>query len=428
MARILFLNVTGSTNKGDMAFVIGHIIGIRHHLPDAEMIILSGDVSVDRIYEDYGVNVQPHPWYKRRKSRLLSLAHFSICISYDIGKRLLYSVARKFNKNYQHPYDEYDLVVDPHADGFNEPYYGFGEILYFLLILYLAQLIIRKPIIIGPTSLGPLTSGINRWLARFLFNRVEVITIREKASLDYLQQNLGINKPKIYLIDDLAFLLEPSFSERITKILEETKGTGPGERPLVGITPNRGMFERNTPPDYALLMADMIDYLIEKLDARILLIPQTGDITKVIKARIASDNVTSSEVYSHVRNKDVVTIVPDEVTPEEWKAIIGSCDLFIGCRLHCSIMSTSMCVPTVTLSYGRKVNALIGGMMGQEETLIGIQDPDYARVLSELRSKIDYVWANREKIKGVLKERNEIVRQRAFTYGNIIKELAGGKK
>jgi len=428
MAKILFLNVTGSTNKGDMAFVIGHILSIKHHLPDAEITILSGDVSVDRIYQDYGAKVQPHPWYLRRKSRLLFLAHMSLGVTRDIAKRLLYGFARIFNKKCKHPYDRYDLVVDPHADGFNEPYYGFGETLYFLLFLYFARLIIRKPIIIGPASLGPLTSRVNRRLGKFLFNRVATITLREKASLEYLTKDLMIDKPEIYLIDNQAFLLECSFSERIKGILKEARGDSPDKKPLIGITPNRGMAEYNRPQDYPLLMANVVDYIIDNLDARILFIPQTSDITRVINARIASDNTISSEICSKIHNRQAATIVPDDIAPEEWKAVIGSCDLFIGCRLHCSIMSTSMSVPTVTLAYGRKVFALIGGMMGQEDTIVGINNPDYTHVLSELKAKIDYVWANRDKIREELDDKNKEVNQRALTYGELVKELIGDRK
>lgn len=47
MKNILFINVTGSMNKGDMAVGIGHIISIKQVYLSANILLLSGDFKID---------------------------------------------------------------------------------------------------------------------------------------------------------------------------------------------------------------------------------------------------------------------------------------------------------------------------------------------------------------------------------------------
>jgi hypothetical protein len=139
--KILFLNVTGSTNKGDMSVIIGHINCIRNLWPEAEITIWSGNIDVDKFFERFGVKVQKHPWYRRKRSWLLTVIISLFLVTFAFIKKLFYLVAQRLNKNWRDPLSKYDLVLDTLADRLNEPFHGFWECIFVLLITFLAYVL-----------------------------------------------------------------------------------------------------------------------------------------------------------------------------------------------------------------------------------------------------------------------------------------------
>ena len=91
--------------------------------------------------------------------------------------------------------------------------------------------------------------------------------------------------------------------------------------------------------------------------------------------------------------------------------------------MHATIASTSLGVPTIAIAYGDKYYHIIGDTMGQEEYIVDVREPSYDALLSELKSKIDALWENRDKVRGTLKERARIAEQAALSYGRLIQEL-----
>ncbi|MCK4824863.1 polysaccharide pyruvyl transferase family protein, partial [bacterium] len=112
-----------------------------------------------------------------------------------------------------------------------------------------------------------------------------------------------------------------------------------------------------------------------------------------------------------------------EYMADELKGIIGLCDMFIGCRMHSTIASTSMSVSTIAVVYGHKSHGVIGNMMGQGKYFIEIEKYTPNELLSELKAKIDHAWANRDSISNELKELAEAAKERALLNGSLIKGL-----
>ena len=109
--------------------------------------------------------------------------------------------------------------------------------------------------------------------------------------------------------------------------------------------------------------------------------------------------------------------------PDEIKGIIGSCDMFIGCRMHSTIASTSQGIPTITIACADKFYRIIGKTMGQEEYIVDIRNQSVDELLAEMKSKLDSLWENRAKVNEELRERVKIAQQQAMLYGKLIKEL-----
>jgi len=114
--------------------------------------------------------------------------------------------------------------------------------LYYIGLVWLAK-ILRKKVMIFAQGFGPLSGRINRFLARSILNKADLITLRDKDSLNSLK-GLGVTKPAIKLTAD------PTFCLRFASL----KNT----RPLFGIV----LKQLPRKEDYQIL-AKAIDWVVQ---------------------------------------------------------------------------------------------------------------------------------------------------------------------
>ena len=425
------LNSFGTASKGCVAVGVGLIKSAKASMPDAEITMWSLQASEDMSWEQYGIKVEQHPWAIRGRSRLFSTATGAIRVLSILVYSQFSRFLKKLSKGVKPPYAQYDVVIDPSMDGINDRYLGISTPVRTLTFTLLAQMIIRKPIALVPASIGPFGNKSVKRLAKFVLNRDDVITVRGEISKDYLQK-LGVNRPKIYLAADLGFLLDPAPPERVGEILR-TEGIGGGNKLLIGLSPSQEMgswafighgSKESRRDKYLELMSKITDHLIEKLDAVVCFIPHHG----VTQYYDTDDRIACKKIIERVRNKQAVRLISGEYKADELKGIIGSCDMFVGCRMHPCIASTSLSIPTVAISYGLKFNDVIGSTMGQENCIVSVDDQDFDEVLLKLKSTVDYVWENKVRIKEELKENSKIARDRALLFGQVVKEMVESKK
>jgi colanic acid/amylovoran biosynthesis protein len=333
----------------------------------------------------------------------------------------LWAILHKFGSNVNRSFcgkklQEYynaDIILDTGGDVLTEDY-GF-PFSHFVNLLF--AILLDKPVVICAESIGKRT----KFIAKFIFNRTKLITLREECSLKHLQE-IGVNKPPIYVTADVAFTLEPPSNERIKEILTK-EGIREEYKPLIGISvskiiSNYGFPELKSREDkyneYVKLMSKSIDYLVDTLNATIVFVPHVigpGDNN--------DDRIVADDICKLIKNRDKIVSIKEEYTPEELKGIIGQCDLFIGARMHATIASTSMLVPTVAIAYSDKTHGIIGKMLGYEMHVLDIKDLSYDTLIS----KIDDAWENREEIKKELKIRIPEIKGKAMLNGKLIKEV-----
>ena len=75
-----------------------------------------------------------------------------------------------------------------------------------------------------------------------------------------------------------------------------------------------------------------------------------------------SDSVASERIYDVLRRKyrDSVAFIGSVSDPSEIKYIIGTCDFFVGSRMHACIAAVSQCVPAVSIAYSDKFVGVMG--------------------------------------------------------------------
>lgn len=159
-------------------------------------------------------------------------------------------------------------------------------------------------------------------------------------------------------------------------------------------------------------MVKAIDYLTEKLNARVMLVPH------VFLEGGHDDRFVARKIRQLVKNKDRTKLIANEYTPEELRGIIGRCDLFIGARMHANISAISMHVPTIAIAWSHKYYGIFR-TLGQEKYVCDVKTTTF----DELISKINDAWSNREEIKKTLMRKVRIQEKLALFNGELVKDL-----
>jgi polysaccharide pyruvyl transferase WcaK-like protein len=423
--KILLINAMGLYNYGGRAVMKGAIKSLQDAIPDVQIDVMSTHYKDEcDIYEKWNyenLKLIEHVWFEENKSGLKNILCSVVSAPLVLLKFLSYRYLHDILP-IKNPYQQYDIIVDMSTDGLND-HYGFFMPIFFMFNILLAK-IANKKIVTCAASIGKFDRLITKTLAKFVLNKVDLITPREEITEQYLHE-IGINRPRIELTADHAFIMDPSSSRRIDQILLN-ESIYRSEKPMIGISPSQPMYEyafssisdRNIRyKEYVDKMASTIDFIIENLNGMVVLVSHTFTVSN------ENDFSTSKEIYGKVVNKDMLKLITGEYDADELKGVIGRCDIFIGCRMHATVASTSMGIPTIAVAYGHKFHGVIGKMMGQEKRMIDIKNYTPDEFLSEMKSQICYVWNNRNKIRIELEKKAIVVKEKAFLNGKLVKEL-----
>jgi polysaccharide pyruvyl transferase WcaK-like protein len=400
---------------------------LRNNFPNATITLMpSRRKDRDLYLNEYGmkdVAFVPHLWYDEKYSTSSTLVHSAIPALEAFLGLSISNILRRFNSTRGNPFDKYDAILDLNSDAINE-HYGIVFPLYTLFNLMLASMS-GKPVIVCPCTIGRFGRPL-RYVARFVLNRVNLIMVREEIGRRNLR-SLGVSKPKIAIVADLAFLFEPAQQKETVAGIRLAEL----ERPVVGIAPSQeisryAFVQSPESPHvkyekYVKLMAQIADFVIENLNASVILIPHSLSEKSTARYRWLDDRIACKRIHASVSNKEKTKLINGSFRPDELKALIGACDLFIGCRMHATIASTSSTVPTVTVAYGEKFEGIIGRLMGQQDRIVNIGQ-DYEAVLDQLKTKIVSTWKNRDYVRQTLKQKLKYVQSSSFSAVLLIQE------
>ena len=420
MTKILILDIGNGMNKGNLALLYSAMETIGKFVPGVEFVLMyfgnTGSHSNTGLKEQHVIGK-----IRIRKPRdtLISLLHLLKCTYIWIFNKFGVHIPISKNSRLFEYYDS-DIVVEIGGDTMSPSgKYNINTLTPFTNILY--AILLGKPVVLYGESIGYYNNPVINSIAKFIFNKIKLILLREELSKKYVDDN-GINTPKIYVTADSAFLLNPAPQSRVFEILSE-EGIGDIQRPIIGINASKlissymGVDNQKAEEKISNTMARIIDNLVETLNANIIMIPHVYEPG-------TDDRVAISSIFHNVKNKSKVKVIKNEYTPQELKGIIGQCDLFIGARMHTTIASTSMLVPTVGIAYSHKMYGIIGEMLGQEKYVLDIKELNYESLIS----KINDAWENREKIRKELEVKIPEIKQKAMLNGKFVKELLDSLK
>lgn len=262
------------------------------------------------------------------------------------------------------------------GDSFSD-IYGLRRLVYVVLPQILVQLL-GKPLVLLPQTLGPFNGALAKFVARTIVRHSKAVFTRDPRGVEAIHELAGRAHRQAAFGHDMGFALEPGIrAERIPSSLTD----GDRSVPLVGLNVSgllyNGEYTRSNMfgirADYRALVHDIIDNLIRKRTARVLLVPHvfgTGEDSE-------SDVIACRKIFDEVDDslKARLHIVDMDYDQHEMKALIGRCDFFIGSRMHACIAALSQCVPAVGLAYSGKFRGVFESV-GMEELVTDIRECD----------------------------------------------------
>ncbi|KWV30250.1 MULTISPECIES: polysaccharide pyruvyl transferase family protein [Micromonospora] len=231
------------------------------------------------------------------------------------------------------------------------------------------------PLLTYAVGVGPLNDGVDTGMVRETLAGATEVTVRDQESRMVLEE-AGLLNP-ITVTADPAFLLEPE--DFPARLLRE-EGVPAGRR-LVGLSvrePGRAA-ERLDVDGYHRLLAQIGDFLVQRIDAHVLFVPMERD-----------DIRHSHGVLSHMVAADRGRILHGDYSPRQVLGLMRHFDLAVGMRLHFLIFAAMVGTPFLPLPYAGKVFDLaqrlgVPALRGVEREVEG-----------PLLAEVDRLWDERD--------------------------------
>ena len=416
MPKIILIGGFGYHDIGDESQLTTVLINLKRFIPNAQFLVLSDNpeysAKYHRVKTEYSINHYLFPKTQNPFSKLMR--KFKLGRVVDIllrgailvfnaqflrGKKtfLLNESGRKLLNNLKSA----DLLFNVGGGNLNS-IWRFGG-LYSKCFTYLICKILGKPVILSGQTIGPINNWLDRKFAGFVLNKVDIITLRDTMSKSVLG-SIGVDKPVIKETADDAVLLPCASHKEVKAVFLNEKIDD--HHPIIGMN----MLVFSHLPSAKLnkakwILAQVADYLIHELDARIVFVPMEYIAS-------SDDRIALSEVLKLMEHKDKARIILNEYDDKTLKGIIGQMDLAIGLRYHFIVFATVMQVPSIAVYLGQYYAMKIKGileLMGQEKygcDLEKTSSPEIMKLVKDILSKTDEVKKTLQKRTAILQERS----------------------
>jgi polysaccharide pyruvyl transferase WcaK-like protein len=279
------------------------------------------------------------------------------------------------------------------GDSFSD-IYGFNRLLYVSLPQVLV-LLLGKPLVLLPQTLGPFKGRGAKIIARSILRRAQAVYARDRESLDEIRPLLGARSSHLRFSHDMAFALEPvAPSGGKLAGLRKLGALGP----MVGLNVSgllymggynrRNMFGLRA--DYRETIRNVIQYFVQR-NVHVLLVPHVFGKNSGSESDVTAGKQIHGEMAAGCQDR--LHLLEGEYDHHEIKYAIGQCDFFLGSRMHACIAALSQGIPAVGLAYSRKFAGVfrsiaIPDLVIDLETCDGTEVIQKVRAIYELRDEI----------------------------------------
>ncbi len=211
---------------------------------------------------------------------------------------------------------------------------------YYLAVIFLAEFLGCK-VMLYAQGIGPIHGTIAEKLMKFIVNRTDLITVRDKGSLKELER-LKITHPKIFCTADPVLAINPVSPEPGKRILEKYLPERSGGK-IVGVSVRYWTGWEHCRKELATALTRLAK---EKIFTIVFLPMQFPEDIKAAKS------------VAEIMDAPAV-VLEDEYRTEEILSIVGNTDVLISIRLHALIFAGVSGVPSIGISYDPKIERFL---------------------------------------------------------------------
>ena len=359
--KIVVSGYYGSKNGGDEAMLAAMLEVLREEIPDLSVTVIS--LNPDYTRRRHNVDAVPRPdiWTIIKRIRAADLLISG-------GGSLLQNVTS-------------------------------GRSLYYYLAIIFLALVFGRKVMLYAQGIGPIRGALAHKLMNLIVNRVDLITVRDRGSLEELSR-LKITRPKIYCTADPVLAIKAVSLDLGKKILAR-HSTGKGK--FIGVAIRHWLdwehFQRE--------LANALDRLAKASAAQIVFIPM----------KFPEDIRAAQETAA--RMEEACVVLDEEFTTREILSLVGCMDVLIGVRLHALIFAGVMNVPMCGISYDPKIERFLDSI--GEKPLGTLRDVSADKIFDATLNKLSAPKNYRDA--KLLQELGDLARMNA----KLAVDLAEGK-
>lgn len=350
--KIVVSGYYGSKNGGDEAMLASMLQVLREEVSDLSVTVISIDPEYTKRRHNVDAVPRPDIWKIIKKIRAADLLISG-------GGSLLQNVTSR------------------------------RSLYYYLAIIFFALILGRK-VMLYAQGIGPIRGALARKLMNLIVNRVDLITVRDRGSLEELSR-LKITRPKIFCTADPVLAINPVSLDLGEKILSRYSTVHEGK--FIGVAIRHWINCEHFQNE----LAAALDKLVATTSAKIIFIPMKfpEDI------RVAQS--TAALMKEHC------IVLDEEFTTREILSLVGCTDVLIGVRLHALIFAGVMGVPMVGISYDPKIERFLDSI--GEKPLGNFSDVTADKIFDDTLKKLSAHENSRDDT--LLKELGDLARKNA---------------
>jgi len=309
------------------------------------------------------------------------------------------------------------------GDPFIEITLGFqrGPTPYAALLITLAKFL-EKPVMLHGMHFGrPPQTELGRELTRFCLSNATLITLREESAFKNFQ-SFGVDHPSVVALADTAFGLNPiEGKEAGQKVLDEEGIRFSSER-VIGVTFRHMYWKWNAGKwaSYSSMVAEVCDWLVDKMDADILFIP---NCTYDTDYEYEDDRAAARDIAARMSRQRRAHRIQGKPNLFETLALYRQIDMMFSNRRHGLVFAAIQGIPALVCGEELHTRPMMEALSLGE---MFVSENDFNADL--FKQNIGKIWEERESIKARIREVLPDLRTRALRHADLAANLIRGGK
>ncbi len=355
--RLLIVGNHTCGNRGDSAILRGLVDAIKKNDSTIEIDMISRyPISSRFLFGCFFLNDNLYDYrnkgskglYNKIKKKLFPNLNYQLLLSHasDKGYMKYLSLPSIFIEQINSLKD-YDAIIQVGGSFFVD-LYGEAQFEHAL-----CAVLANKPIYMVGHSVGPFRKKTFNKIANYVFDKVNLLILREKVSLELMRES-SISEKKVIMGVDTAWLVDINKNSKInlsyalnywTSVVSKQRCIAITLRELAPFDLRLGI----TQEQYEDAFYHLINALVVEGYEVLIVSTCTG-----IDSYHKDDRMIALNIKNRLVDYKQVHIVMDELNDTELGLLLSKCILTIGTRLHSAIISMNYGTPAIAINYEHK--------------------------------------------------------------------------